>query len=300
MIGNRAMRFRAARYATRLWPFTRGRQRLANLIVGAETNWPQRGDVRFRFGRIMDVSLKPWPYGFRELWCHGVLDEHETRLWLAVLRPGDTVVDGGANMGYWSLVGSRAVGREGRVIAVEPMPETAACLRRNLAASGARNVTVIEAALSDGAGEAVFHQYDSDPFACLSSQGKVQGLSVARQVRVRLSSAMQLTGGPVPALVKLDIEGGELPALRGMMDWLVAPTAPIITFEWNEATAEAMGYQSRNIVALLEERGYSCHLPAPGGLRPFSHPAGVTDWSPMVWAIKRDEHRSRLSKLRFS
>ena len=49
-----------------------------------------------------------------------------------LLRKGDTFVDVGANVGYYSVLAGRAVGPSGRVIAVEPIPETAAVLRRNL------------------------------------------------------------------------------------------------------------------------------------------------------------------------
>lgn len=71
------------------------------------------------------------------------------------VKTGDAVVDAGANIGVVSIILANAVGPAGRVVAVEMMPDTASCLRRNIELNHAGNVTVVESALSDAAGQIV-------------------------------------------------------------------------------------------------------------------------------------------------
>jgi tRNA G37 N-methylase Trm5 len=60
------------------------------------------------------------------------------------LHPGGTFVDVGAHIGYYSLEAAPLVGPGGRVIAVEPNPETVRRLRDNIGASGATNVVSVQ------------------------------------------------------------------------------------------------------------------------------------------------------------
>jgi FkbM family methyltransferase len=65
------------------------------------------------------------------------------------LRPGDTFLDAGANVGFYSLTAARIVGPSGCVLSVEAAPETAARLRRNIALNGFTNIRVVQLGLSD-------------------------------------------------------------------------------------------------------------------------------------------------------
>lgn len=82
----------------------------------------------------------------------------EAILFRAHLRPRMTVVDIGAHVGYYALLAARAVGRFGRVLAVEPHPVNAQLLRRNLARNEVRNVEVIEAAAGRKSGKLLLAQ----------------------------------------------------------------------------------------------------------------------------------------------
>ena len=65
-----------------------------------------------------------------------------------LLKPGAIFVDAGANIGFYSVLASRLVGRHGRVLACEMMPDTARRLRRHLKINECRNAEVVEKALS--------------------------------------------------------------------------------------------------------------------------------------------------------
>ncbi len=81
--------------------------------------------------------------------AEGIWEPAETRFFVATIRPGDFVVDIGANVGYYTLIASRLVGDHGRVLAIEPDPANATVLFRNLAENDVRNVRVFQGAASD-------------------------------------------------------------------------------------------------------------------------------------------------------
>ena len=82
----------------------------------------------------------------------GRWEEDEVRWMRGLLRPGQTVVDCGANVGYFSVLAAAAVGSEGHVVAFEPERANLRLLRHNLWRNGADNVRVVPAAAADRRG----------------------------------------------------------------------------------------------------------------------------------------------------
>ena len=76
------------------------------------------------------------------------------------IRPGDVVLDLGAFVGIYAVLAARWSGPDGRVVAFEPTPASAALARRHLAFNGLGpdRVTLVEAAVSDRAARATLHQ----------------------------------------------------------------------------------------------------------------------------------------------
>lgn len=178
-----------------------------------------------------------------------VIREREPHVWRLLqerLGPGDTFVDAGANIGFYSLRAARLVGSAGKVVAVEMMPHTAACLRRNIQASGVANVTVIERALAAHDGEMV--EASSDP-AKLGQASIAVGKSQTRSLAVAVETARLDTLFPKGwvALLKMDIEGAEYEALLGAEDLLERVDA--IVFETNG--------EDRRVIDLLTAKGFS-------------------------------------------
>jgi FkbM family methyltransferase len=84
---------------------------------------------------------------------HGVWEANETYWFCRSIGPGDTLVDVGANIGYFTVLGARIVGDTGHVYAFEPDPEAFAMLERNVRLNGLTNVTIERKAVSNAAGE---------------------------------------------------------------------------------------------------------------------------------------------------
>lgn len=167
------------------------------------------------------------------------------------LRHGDHFVDGGANIGLVSLLVSRWVGEDGRVIAFEPAPDAADQLRCNLLLNAVTNVELIEAALGDSAGRMSLIA-DMDVSNQLVRDTPSDHRTVPVTV-VRLSDA-------VPerpfALAKLDLEGGELGALRGAESLLAAGRLPVLLLEALENQLRRLGGSRREVLELLTRHGY--------------------------------------------
>lgn len=138
---------------------------------------------------------------------------------LSPLRPGDIFVDCGAHVGYYTLRGASLVGGKGLVVAIEPVPATAARLRSNVALNGLANVRVVETAVSrpgvsSGAMAApirIHGMASLKPIEAVSFRLPIRSLG-----RVPASTLDVLCADlPHVRVLKLDVEGSELDALEG-------------------------------------------------------------------------------------
>jgi len=142
------------------------------------------------------------------------------------LKFGDTVVDVGANIGHYTLQLSRAVGPTGRVIAMEPMPETFELLTANVRAAGAYNVTLLNLAASSKSGSVSMTlpkwENGNDNFyqARISADGNYKALC----------ASVDLLELPRVSLLKIDAEGHDLEVLRGA-ERLIGRDMPTIIIE---------------------------------------------------------------------
>lgn len=125
------------------------------------------------------------------------------------LRPGDWFVDAGANIGAYTIFGARL---QAKVIAVEMMPGTADILRRHVRENDASEVIVVEAPLSDAAGQIVEATVEPGKDGSASIAVFRQGACVTLRTTTLTDVLRDI---PSIRLVKLDLEGAELAALQG-------------------------------------------------------------------------------------
>ncbi len=108
--------------------------------------------VKYDEGRSRIVADLSTPLGL-ELYRYGERVDPDLDLLRCLLRPGDVCVDGGANVGLFTLVAAAKVGPTGKVVAFEPAPKTHVALRANVELNGFSWVERREEALDDCAGE---------------------------------------------------------------------------------------------------------------------------------------------------
>ena len=178
----------------------------------------------------------------------GIFEFAVTQLLRAYLSPGDVFVDVGANIGYYSVIAGGIVGSAGRVIAFEPSARVRARLERNIALNAmAELVEVRPEAVSNEDGLVRLVEpmnVNNDGLAYIDVRGNSSGVEVPA---IRLDAVNELTARP-PALLKVDVEGGEPNVYRGAAGLLSQPEAPSILFESFEIARDAemlraLGYQ---------------------------------------------------------
>ena len=130
---------------------------------------------------------------------------------IAPLKEGDVFVDVGANCGAYSLFAARNVGRTGRVIAIEPMPEMLARLRFNIGLNGFDNIDVVPTAVGPAAGTATLFVDESR--RGLSSMSKLEGSTPLKVPITTLQAVIERAGVDRIDALKIDIEGFEDRAL---------------------------------------------------------------------------------------
>lgn len=174
------------------------------------------------------------------LWQHGKREMHHREILKHFLKPGMTVLDIGANIGYYPLMEVCFMQRSGRVIAVEPFPGNIELLKRNLLLNNITNVEVISGAISDTCSVRDFH---------LSAWSNLSGFhpngsnSKTRYFSGQTIPVSTFTVGKVmaeygqPDLIRMDVEGHEVEIINGMLDDLRAgKMAPLIIFETHRST----------------------------------------------------------------
>lgn len=150
----------------------------------------------------------------------GKYEPEQTREFQRVLKPGDTVLDVGAHVGYYTLLSSVLVGRSGQVLAFEPNPRNFAYLERHIALNRLPNASALPAAVADQEGVARFEFGKGSGTGHLATDGSLQ----VRTVRL---DAICADRGLAPNVVKVDVEGAELSVLEGGRD-LFASRRPVV------------------------------------------------------------------------
>src|SRR5664279_1756690 len=137
--GNKTREF-VGRQLRKAWPSFR----LSRLLLRSGGN-EQQIQV---FGKRMYVDLRDSAVS-TNLFVNHVWEPEETNVILGLLHEGDVFVDVGANIGYFTLLASHAVGRTGKVFAFEPGPGNVRLLRKNVEANQCGNVWVEEKAVTE-------------------------------------------------------------------------------------------------------------------------------------------------------
>ncbi len=175
----------------------------------------------------------------------------------AHLRPGDIAVDIGANIGAHTLTMARSVGAAGRVVAVEPGPQTAARLRANLALNDLQHVTVIEAAAADVAGGATLFSGPDGTRGRATMDAAVAGAGPSTEIATVVAADILSPEDWARArLVKIDVERAEDMVLRGLASVLARlPGDALLIVETEPQLLARRGAPLRGLVRPLLDRG---------------------------------------------
>ncbi|HEX5052783.1 MAG TPA: FkbM family methyltransferase [Planctomycetota bacterium] len=245
-------------YLRREWPAWGKLYALAGGRSAGRWRHAGRGRVRGKLhGYWMELDLSNWSE--RLSWCLGRYHDLPVQLVLQqVLRPGDCFVDVGANLGMLSLLAHRLVGPTGLVIACEPNPRLRGRIEAQVRDNGIERLQLVAKALGDADGTAELREFDGHSgWGSLSVAGPVGAVATAsfHIPVVRGDDVLAAVPMQQPMVVKIDVEGHEVPALRGLRGTLAA-RLPLVLVEVAEAHQRRAGYSVRELREQLEGLGY--------------------------------------------
>lgn len=203
-----------------------------------------------------------------------------TQIMLRTIKPGDFVLDIGANIGFFTVLMAKLVGPTGRVWAFECNPAVENKLRNNLDKNQLLNVQVFNrplwcrdepvefwANLDSSGGSALW-----DPGLCDENRLSREHPVKFNMQGVTLDSLMK-TQENAPSLIKIDIEGAEPAVMRGAQTLLERTDYPtMIISELNPFGMKQMGETTESYRDFMFDRGYELFLPNPNGILPAMVP----------------------------
>ncbi|MFM7327138.1 MAG: FkbM family methyltransferase, partial [Bacteroidota bacterium] len=255
-------------YALSAWCFAKGFGRTQPKQV--ITNLDGTGKLLIDPSRNMGASIY-WTgfHEFREL-----LFLHH------YLKPDMVLVDAGANIGLFTVFAARRL-NSGTVIAFEPVPSMARWLEENITINRLNNVIIAPCGLSDAAGVLPIYEIESSHEGLSTLYpGTLEQSSVTEVPVKRLDDLFSSYGTNRLDFIKIDIEGGELPALRGATECL-KKFRPAVMVEINQGTYASAGYTPADVYEFFRSLDYRPYeITRTGALVPES---GVSVFSNIVF-----------------
>lgn len=188
------------------------------------------------------------------LWVNpGVVDRAEEFVY-GFLKPGDTFIDVGANIGCVTAAGSLAVGANGTVLSVEPHPQTFKYLQKTVELNDCRNVKIFNTALGAEIGVVNFSdERRKDDSNCVAMDSE----SGIRVPCTTLSSLVEEQSASRIALLKIDVEGFEMQVLQGAEK--ILRCVECIYIEVLEHTLQKFETSTTDVLELLKSHGFKCY-----------------------------------------
>jgi FkbM family methyltransferase len=183
--------------------------------------------------------------------------EDEIKFLRRALRPGQQVIDIGANYGIYTLSMARAVGPQGKVWAFEPASTTAALLEQSIAVNGFTQIMLERCALSSQPGTAWLSINDNSELNEII-RGRTPADRSEEVPLTTLDESLQKHGWNDIAVVKIDAEGEEANILKGGRDFF-SRLSPLILYE-----IKAGSVMHFELVAAFSALGYRSYRLVPG------------------------------------
>jgi len=201
-----------------------------------------------------------------------------------VLREGDTVIDVGANSGFFTLLAAALVGPKGRVVSFEPDPTNIPRLRHNLEINRFEHVTLIERPAAHHHEQVSFFVNSDDHGGSAlwdpaRFPGNVRSQATPRVLNVQattLDTEVERLGLSRVKLLKIDTEGAEYQVLVGARKLIAERQVPFVIGELHEFGLEQLGSNQRALRDEMAAAGYDSFMLHYSGALPRFVPRGTT------------------------
>jgi FkbM family methyltransferase len=206
----------------------------------------------------LQLTLIPGNETSRSIFVTGRYEQNEFCLLARILKPGMTFIDIGANMGLYTLFAARRVGESGCAVAIEPSVREMEILRNNVEQNTLGNVRLHHVALSDRASEVelLVAGLQNSGHNTLGAFGYNTILDHREKVRaMRLDDLVESEKLGRVDVIKMDIEGAELVALRGASE-TIQRFHPVMHLELSDRALQHQHSSSGDVLDLLAQHGY--------------------------------------------
>jgi len=219
------------------------------------------------------IELYPKNEICRSIFVTGIYEPNEFHFLSSFLGSGMTVIDVGANMGLYTLFAAQRVGEQGRVVSLEPSSREYSALLHNVELNQFRNVMALPVAASDSCGtqDLLIAMFERSGHNTLGNFGYDTTALDHRQTvqTITLDSLVDENAFERVDLIKMDIEGAELAALKGARR-LLSMYRPTLLLELSDRALKYQNATSQEIHSFLSGAGYVIYcfdpdsgLPAP-------------------------------------
>jgi FkbM family methyltransferase len=203
-----------------------------------------------------DLLLDPDDYFSKLLARDGVFEAPESEMISRLVHTGDTCVDAGCHVGYYTCLLAQLVGDEGRVFAFDGNPGACEATKNNLSHNGLTWVEVTHAVLADYESTSPFY-ISTDDQTGLSSRGELQQYKGTITVPcVRLQDSLNERHVEHVRLLKIDVEGSEKALLSGLGRFLTNHLVDYIVIELYDERLRLMNTSTEEVAEILRRAGY--------------------------------------------
>ena len=182
-----------------------------------------------------------------------IYEKNETNFVKDSVNKGDIVIDIGANIGYYTLMFAKLVGDTGKIYSFEPDPRNFLILEKNIQINGYNNVILEKKSVSSKLGKSILYVNENSAGSSMHKPN-----NVVNQIDVDLITLDNYfeVNSITPDFIKIDIEGYELNALKGMKSILQSSDKTKIMIEYNPLTKKELNSDPMNSLAFLSELGF--------------------------------------------
>jgi FkbM family methyltransferase len=253
-------------------PGTVGKTLLVDRLLNEElTRRPRTAVTRTRTGDYFPVTTSDVIQ--RYLYLFGTWEPNLTAWISGRLGPGDTFIDVGANIGYYTMLASHLVGPTGHVVAIEASPAFHQAMADAVRINGCRNVRTVNTAVSAVAERLTFYLEHSTNLGGTTAVRPRTAESSFQMDALPLTEILHPDELAQARLVKIDVEGAEASLMHGLAPALdqLRPDAELV-IEVTPRLLAKQGQTVEEVLGPLRERGFHLYRLA-NDYAPGSYPA---------------------------
>jgi len=183
-----------------------------------------------------------------------IYEKNETNFIKGSINKGDIVIDIGANIGYYTLMFAKLVGDTGKIYSFEPDPRNFLILEKNIRINGYNNIILEKKAVSNKLGKSTFYVNENSAGSSIHKPNNYAANEIYVDL-ITLDNYFEVNS-IIPDFIKMDIEGHELNALKGMESILQSSDKTKIMIEYSPLAKKELNIDPMGSLTFLSELGF--------------------------------------------